>query len=113
MGQKKTVTVKWEDAVTIENVAQKKTELLKAFNAYQEIFLDISQLDDIDISGVQLIIACKKEAQIRNFDFKVTGDISSNLRNFFQRIGIPIDKLTTTEQLSSEILETIAGDENA
>ena len=113
MAQTRTITIKWDNAVTIENVAQKKTELLKVFNSNQEIFLDISQLDDIDISGVQLIIACKKEAQIRNLNFKVTGDISSNLRNFFQRIGIPIDKLTTTEQLSSEILETIAGDENA
>ena len=113
MAQTKTITIKWDNAVTIENVAQKKTELLKVFNSNQEIFLDISQLDDIDISGVQLIIAYKKKTQIRNLNFKVTGDISSNLRNFFQRIGIPIDKLTTTEQLSSEILETIAGDENA
>ena len=113
MAQTKTITIKWDNAVTIENVAQKKTELLKVFNSNQEIFLDIYQLDDIDISGVQLIIAYKKKTQIRNLNFKVTGDISSNLRNFFQRIGIPIDKLTTTEQLSSEILETIAGDENA
>ena len=83
------------------------------FNSCQEVLLDISKLEDIDISGVQLIIASKKEAQIRNMVFKITGDISDNLVNFFRRVGIPIDKLTTTEQLSSEILETIAGEENA
>ena len=46
MAQTKTITIKWDNAVTIENVAQKKTELLKVFNSNQEIFLDISQLDD-------------------------------------------------------------------
>lgn len=111
--EKKSTTVVWEDSVTIENVQQKKQELQKAFNSSDEVFLDVSKLEDIDISGVQLIIASQKEAQIMKKHFGVTGEISENLINFFRRIGIPINKLTSAEQFTTEILETIAGDEDA
>lgn len=109
----KSKTIVWEDSVSIENAQQKKQELQKAFNSSNEILLDISKLEDIDISGVQLIIASQKESQIRKVDFKVTGEISSNLTDFFRKIGIPIAKLTSAEQFTTEILETIAGDEDA
>ncbi len=111
--EKKSTTVVWEDSATIENVQQKKQELQKAFNSSDEVFLDVSKLEDIDISGVQLIIASQKEAQIMKKHFGVTGEISENLINFFRRIGIPINKLTSAEQFTTEILETIAGDEDA
>lgn len=113
MGEKETKTIVWEDSVAIENVQQKKQELQKAFNAGGEVLLDISRLEDIDISGVQLIIASQKEAQLRKVGFKVTGEISANLTDFFRRIGIPIAKLTSAEQFTTEILETIAGEEDA
>ena len=50
---------------------------------------------------------------IRNKKFKIIGEIPTAFIDFFRRIGIPMDNLTTGEQLSTEILETIAGDEDA
>lgn len=110
---KSTVTIVWEDTISIENAQKKKQELLKAFNSADIILLDISQIEDLDISAVQLIIASQKEAFLRKKEFHIIGDIPTNFVDFFCRIGIPMDNLTTSEQLSTEIIETIAGDENA
>ncbi len=103
----------WKDTVSIENAQKKKQELLKAFNSSDIIHLDISAIEDLDISAVQLILASQKEAMIRNKKFKIIGEIPTAFIDFFRRIGIPMDNLTTGEQLSTEILETIAGDEDA
>lgn len=110
---KPTTTVIWDDTVSIENAQKKRQELLKAFNSSEVVLLDISAIEDIDISAVQLIIASQKEAFSRKKEFKIVGEIPGNFIDFFCRIGIPIDNLTTGEQLSSEIIETIAGDANA
>ena len=110
---KSIATLTWEDTVSVENAQKKKQELLKAFNSSDRIHLDISQVEDLDISAVQLILASQKEALLRKKEFKIVGEVSSNFSDFFCRIGIPMDNLITSEQLSTEILETITGDENA
>ena len=110
---KSIATVTWEDTVSVENAQKKKQELLKAFNSSDRIHLDISQVEDLYISAVQLILAAQKEALLRKKEFKIVGDVSSTFSDFFCRIGISMDNLITSEQLSTEILETITGDENA
>ena len=62
---KSIATVTWEDTVSVENAQKKKQELLKAFNSSDRIHLDISQVEDLDISAVQLILAAQKEALLR------------------------------------------------
>lgn len=111
--KKSATTVVWDDTVSIENAQKKKQELLKAFNSSEVILLDISKLEDLDISAVQLILASEKEALMRKKKFKIVGEIPQNFVDFFCRIGIPIDDLTTTEELTTEILETVTGDEDA
>lgn len=111
--KKSATTVVWDDTVSIENAQKKQQELLKAFNSSEVILLDISQLDDLDVSAVQLILAAEKEAILRKKKFKIIGKIPQNFIDFFCRIGILIDDLTTTEELTSEIFETVTGDEDA
>lgn len=111
--KKPATTVVWDDTVSIENAQQKKQELLKAFNSSEVILLDISKLEDLDISAVQLILAAEKEAILTKKKFSIVGEIPQNFVDFFCRIGIPMDDLTTTEELSTEIFETVTGDEDA
>ena len=68
--KKSATTVVWSDTVSIENAQKKKQELLKAFNSSDVILLDISNLEDLDISAVQLILASEKEALMRKKKFK-------------------------------------------
>lgn len=110
---KSIITVTWDDTVSVENAQKKKQELLKAFNSSDTIHLDISQVEDLDISAVQLILASQKEALSRKKEFKIVGEVSSNLSDFFCRIGIPMSNLITSEQFSTEILEIVTGDANA
>lgn len=107
-------TIVWGESVSIENADEKKQELLDALENYSEIYLDVTNLDDMDVSCIQLVVAAHKESKIRNKQFKLTGNISDNLCSFLKKIGIPIDKVTSTENFNTEILETIsAGDNNA
>ena len=111
--KKSATTVVWDDTVSIENAQKKKQELLKAFNSSEVILLDISKLEDLDISAVQLILASEKEALMRKKKFKIVGEVPQNFVDLFCRIGIPLDDLTTSEELTTEILETVTGDEDA
>ncbi|MDY4673471.1 MAG: STAS domain-containing protein [Treponema sp.] len=111
--KKSATTVVWSDTVSIENAQKKKQELLKAFNSSEVILLDISKVEDLDISAVQLILASEKEALMRKKKFKLVGEIPQNFVDFFCRIGIPMDELITSEGFTTEILETVTGDEDA
>ena len=111
--KKSATTVVWSDTVSIENAQKKKQELLKAFNSSEVILLDISNLEDLDISAVQLILASEKEAIMRKKTFKLVGEIPHNFVDFFCRIGIPMNELITSEDFTTEILETVTGDEDA
>ena len=111
--KKKSITIDWEDYVSVENAQISNSELQKAFNNYEEILLDISKVEDMDISAVQLIIACQKEANKRKQSFRVTGNISPSFTDYFCRIGIPIKNLTNSDELSSEVIESLAGESDA
>ena len=89
--KKSATTVVWDDTVSIENAQKKKQELLKAFNSSEVILLDISKLEDLDVSAVQLILAAEKEAILQKKKFKIIGEISQNFVDFFCRIGIPME----------------------
>ncbi len=116
MSKKKTETqtIVWKETVTIENSQEKTQELLNAFNTSKEIALDMSELENIDVTGVQLIIAAQKEAIRKKTVFKIIGTIPPAIASYFTCIGIPVDTIRDGEQFSSNILNPIsAGDNNA
>ena len=67
--EKTSITIIWGDSISVENADEKKQELLDAFNNYSEIFLDVTNLEDVDVSGIQLVIAAYKESKKREKKF--------------------------------------------
>ena len=53
-------TVKWQGTAGIEQAHKLRDEILEAFKKNSKVRLDISEVDDIDITGIQIIIAARK-----------------------------------------------------
>lgn len=86
--------VKWTGTAGIESAKKLQTELQKAINANQEIYLDLSELEDIDLTGIQLIIAAKKEAEASQKNFLLKGQIPHAIMEYVSGCGISLENFT-------------------
>ena len=86
--------VKWTGTAGIESAKKLQTELQKAINANQEIYLDLSELEDIDLTGIQLIIAAKKEAEASQKNFLLKGQIPQAILEYVSGCGISLENFT-------------------
>ena len=95
MPKGKTKSIVWEGEISIERVANLKDELLKAFDKYEEIRLNIEKVTDFDVPGIQLIYACHKEALLRQKKFEIVGTIYPPLEKELRRHGLSVDTFKT------------------
>lgn len=85
-------TVKWEGTVGIEQAHRLRDELIEAFKKTTEVRLDISNVDDIDITGIQIIVAARKEADKNGKGFFVIGQIPDAIKEFINASSITLDE---------------------
>ena len=64
-------TLKINGELKIYEVATCKDEIFKDFSQYKSLELDLSELEDIDVSGMQLLMLLKKEAEKKQLTFKI------------------------------------------
>lgn len=84
------ITIKWTGTAGIEEAKKLHDSLLEAFNKNSGILLDISELEDIDITGIQLIISSKKEAEKQKKDFFIAGEIPAAILDFTAACGVSL-----------------------
>lgn len=82
-------TLLWKGTVGIENADSLKKELLDAFEKNQPVSLDISAVEDIDTSVLQIILAAKKEAEARKIPFSLDPHISDAILKIMQLVNLP------------------------
>ena len=99
MAAKKTesVTVKWHGNAGIEQAHSLRDELLAAFKS-DRVLLDISEVDDIDITGLQLIVSAKKEAEKSKKKFYITGKIPDVISEFISASSISLAEYAVPEE---------------
>lgn len=85
--------VSWVGNAGIEEAARLKKTLTDAFKKASSIELDLSGVEDMDIIGVQLILAAKKQAEKEHKLFFVKENIPKKLVEFTSGFGIEINKL--------------------
>lgn len=85
------ITVIWTGTAGIEQAKNLHDNLLDAFKNANQILLDISKLEDIDISGIQLIISSRKEAEKQKKSFYITGEIPSAILDFTSGCGVSLN----------------------
>lgn len=66
MGDIKTITFKVPGDMTIYEAAELHPILVDAINNHEKVCIDLSQVSEIDSSGLQLMIAVKKAADQAN-----------------------------------------------
>ena len=57
--------------IKIYEAMNNKQEMFSELESYQSLKLDISQIEDIDASGLQLLILLRKEVKERNIPFEL------------------------------------------
>ena len=90
--------IKWVGAAGIEEAAAEKEELLAAFSEAKEVRLDISEVDDIDVSAIQIIIASFHEAEKRGVPFSITGEIPDVIEKFCKSCGVSLSEFNSKKK---------------
>lgn len=99
--------VKWTGTAGIESAKKLQTELQKAINGNQEVFLDLSELEDIDLAGIQIILAAHKEAESRQKTFLLKSQIPQAILEYVSGCGISLNSFIepTTEPQNQDAPE--------
>ena len=63
-----------------------------------EILLDISELEDIDITGIQILLAAKKEAEEKNKIFNIVGNIPEVIKAYSDGFQVSLDSLLKQQE---------------
>ena len=59
--------------LNIFNAAEQRSRLLEALGEGSEVEVDLSQVSELDSAGIQLMIAAKREAAMRNQTLRFIG----------------------------------------
>ncbi len=102
MGTAKEKVVKWEGSLGIEQALSLKDELMKALESSKKVVLNLSAVEDIDSTTIQLIIAAQKEAEKRAVAFKVDTNIPAASGNFFALLNLPLINSAHSEKSEKE-----------
>jgi len=96
MAKSKTLsdTITWKESAGIEQAVSLKKELLSAFDANQNVHLDISSVQDIDTSAIQIILAAAKEAEKQGKTFSITGTVPAPILQIIKTLNITLPGVT-------------------
>jgi len=80
------MTIKVERELTVYNVEEVINQL-KAFikGRKKDLLLDLSEIEDIDTSGLQLLVSLQKYGDSKDCDCKIR--ISKDMRELFAKYG--------------------------
>lgn len=92
------ITIKWTGTAGIEEAKSLHANLLEAFKKNNNILLDISELEDIDITGIQLIISARKEAEKQKKTFFIAEKIPEAILDFTSGCGVSLSDYTLPKE---------------
>jgi anti-sigma B factor antagonist len=79
-----------EGDLRIASVADAKPELVATLAACSTIQLDLSELDQCDTAGIQLLLMASASARASGKGFELIGD-TALFRAALDRVGIPVE----------------------
>ena len=77
-----------EPCANIQSAAGLRNQILAAFSGYEKITLDISQLQDVDLSFFQLAYSAQAYASRTGKFIAFSGDADEKLRAVLHRAGL-------------------------
>jgi Anti-anti-sigma regulatory factor (antagonist of anti-sigma factor) len=92
--------MKLPECITIGTIKNAANELkLLSGDTSSPIELDFSGVNDIDLSGMQLLVAIMKEAKRRNRKVICTGEIAPGVKARFASCGFAADSIVTAQDV--------------
>ncbi len=88
--------------LTIENARTNQAALLKILDEPGRVALDLTAIESVDLSGLQLLVAFIREADVRKKDIHITG-VSDVLRGALIHSGMAPDISRPDEPVESVI----------
>lgn len=82
--------------LNIYHAAELKQELHEMLGSEWPVTFDLSQVEEIDCAGIQLILVAQQEFARRQISFEVIGHSATSL-NAFQTMGVSITQEGTHE----------------
>ena len=74
------------DKITIDQVNDYKKNLIKYLTLYRDLVLDMQNVEEIDIAGIQILIAAKNMAKSLGKKLEII-NISNTIVKFFTQAG--------------------------
>lgn len=80
----------FEGTLSIGRADTIKKDLINTLNETDNLVVDLSKVESIDLSFIQILYAVKKEAVLKKKSFNITGSIDENIKkllsltNFFR-----------------------------
>lgn len=100
--------MKLPECITIGTIQNAATELkLLSVDTSSLIELDFSGVNDIDLAGIQLIVAIIKEAKRKKRKISCTGSLSPAVKSRFAACGFAADSLVTGQDVL-QLLEALS-----
>ena len=78
--------------LTINEAAAIRDEMIKCFDGYDDIIIDLNDVSEFDAAGIQLICSARLTAQEKRKGFKVAG-ASMNSIGALERAGFNPDEV--------------------
>ena len=92
MGTANEKVIEWSGSLSIEQAESLKEELSNALAENKNVVLNLSKVEDVDTTTIQLILAAQKEAKKRGGSFKVDKSISESTAKFLNLLNLPIQE---------------------
>lgn len=86
-------TIRWTGSAGIEDSQKLKDELKTALNDSTSVLLDLSELQEIDLTGVQILFSAKKEATQNEKNFALVSSVPQQIFDFCETCGVSLNSL--------------------
>ncbi|MFO8064429.1 MAG: STAS domain-containing protein [Spirochaetota bacterium] len=97
--------VSLEGDATVTSVQTLKERLTEALDTSAKVLVNLSHVSGMDLAGVQLLYATKREADSRGVDFHFTGTISDPVRETLEAGGFVQQAPADARELESVLLD--------
>lgn len=105
------VTISGE--LCVERVAEFRTQLLESISVDHELAIDISGVTRIDLSGIQLIYATRRECERRGIALRLIGNITDAVGSVISAAGFTRAPMKTGESLEHALFDFVGADAGA
>lgn len=97
------------NSLTIGNIAEATSLLKQLMGSGNDLHVDLSGLEDIDISGIQLLISFTKEVNLLNKQMEFRGDFKDSFKRSLNENLFNSSEIENGYQFTSFVGDIIRG----